>query len=347
MGKNILRLACLAALSCVTSWPASTQESPEQFFRGKRVRIIIGSSVGGGYDTYARLIARFLGKYISGNPTVFTENMPGAGGNITAQYIYAVAPKDGLHIGAVYANSLTEPLLGDNRRLKHDPSKFHYVGNANREVFVCIIRSDSPAKSFADVFERELIIGSTATGGTTRDYPTMANNLLGTKFRLVTGYPGAREILLAVERGEVQGACGLSWAVFTSHYSGWLSRGVVKVLVQEDANGDPELNRSGVPLVIDFAKNAEDRKVLTLVYSQGYFGRPYVLAPGVDQARVDALRNAFMETVRSSELLSEAKKMNLAVVPNSGEDLQRIILNMYSASSETVAKAKKALAHAQ
>lgn len=347
MRKTILILASLAALICVTAWPVSSQESSEQFFRGKRVRIIIGSSVGGGYDTYARLVARYLGKHIPGNPTVFAENMPGAGGNVTAQYIYAVAPRDGLHIGAVYANSLTEPLLGDNRRFKHDPSKFHYVGNANREVFVCVVRSDSSAKSFADVFERELIIGSTSTGGTTRDYPTMANNLLGTKFRLVTGYPGAREILLAVERGEVQGVCGLSWTVFASQYASWISKGFVRILVQEDTEGDPELNSLGVPLVVNFAKNAGDKEVLTLVYSQGYFGRPYVLAPGVSQGRVDALRKAFMETVRSNELLSEAKRINLAVVPNSGEDLQRIILNMYSASSETVTKAKKALAHAQ
>src|ERR1700674_2562945 len=126
MRKTILQLACVAALQCGTAWPASTQESPEQFFRGKRVRILIGSSVGGGYDTYARLIARYLGNHIPGNPTVFTENMPGAGGNVAAQYIYAVAPKDGLHIGAVYANSLTDPLLGEKSRMRHDPSKFNY-----------------------------------------------------------------------------------------------------------------------------------------------------------------------------------------------------------------------------
>lgn len=347
MGKAILRLACSAVLLCIAAWPALSQESPEQFFRGKRVRILIGSSVGGGYDTYARLIARYLGQYIPGNPTIVPENMPGAGGNVAAQYIYAVAPKDGLHIGAVYANSLTEPLLGDKSRMRHDPSKFNYIGNANREVFICVVRSDSPVTGFSDMFARELIIGSTSVGGPSRDYPTMANNLLGTKFRLVSGYPGAREILLAMERGEVQGACGLSWAVFAAHYSHWLSRGSVRILVQEDAEGDLELNKLGVPLVVTFAKTAQDREVLRLVYSQGYFGRPYVVAPSVDQERVDALRNAFMETVRSDQLLADAKRMNLMFMPNSGGDLQRIIAEMYAAPAEVIDRAKQALAHPQ
>lgn len=325
----------------------AADEAVAQFYRGKQLRIIIGASAGGGYDAYARLIARHIGKHIPGNPSVAPSNMPGAGSNVAAQYIYAVAPKDGTHVGALYANALTEPLLGESSRLNHDPSKFNYIGNANREVFFCALRSDAKVKNYEETFAQEVVLGATADGGPTRDYPTLANNILQTKFRVVTGYPGAREVYLALEKGEVQGACGLTWSNFSLQYEKWLTSGFVRPLVQEDSEGHPALNKMGVPRVVDFAKNAADRAVLDLVYAQSVFGRPYVLPPDVPPERVAALRNAFMAALTDKDLLAEAERLKLDVAASSGDELQALIAKMYSAPTDVVQRAKQALTRSQ
>src|SRR6266436_4367526 len=175
-----LSLMGLAALA-----PARAQDAVAQFYKGKQISLFVGSSAGGGYDTYARLLARRLGSYIPGNPTVVAQNMPGAGSNKLASYIYSVAPKDGTAIGAIFSGAILQPLLGDP--VQHDPSKFIYLGNANNEVFLCLVRTDTPAKSFQDAFNQQLIIGATNEGGSTRDFPAMLDNILGTKLRIVTG----------------------------------------------------------------------------------------------------------------------------------------------------------------
>src|SRR5262245_39681033 len=166
---------------------AQAQGAVAQFYRGKQVNLYIGTSAGGGYDTYARLLARRFGNYIPGNPAIVPQNMPGAGSNKLAGFMYAVAPRDGTAVGAIFSGAILQPLIGDTAP-PHDPSKFIYLGNANNEVFVCVARADAPAKSFQDTFTQELILGASNEGGSTRDFPAMLNNLLGTRLRIVTGY---------------------------------------------------------------------------------------------------------------------------------------------------------------
>ena len=283
---DLPRIAAASALSAlVAAGSAQAQDAVAQFYRGKQINLYIGTSPGGGYDTYARLLARRFGSYIPGNPTIVPQNMPGAGSNKLAGFMYSVAPKDGTAVGAIFSGAILQPLIGDTPT-QHDPSKFIYLGNANNEVFICIARSDAPAKAFADTFRQELIIGATNEGGATRDFPAMLVNVLGAKLRIVTGYAGSNEIILAIERNEVQGMCGVGWSSIIAQHPQWLSNGFARILAQLAARGHPAINRMGVPLAIDYAKTEDDRKVMNLMYSQLSFGRPYVLPPGVPADRV-------------------------------------------------------------
>jgi tripartite-type tricarboxylate transporter receptor subunit TctC len=336
-------LPCIiAVLAVVATGPADGQDSAEQFFRGKTINIYVGSSAGGGYDTYGRLVARHLGKHVPGQPTIVVQNMPGAGSNKAAGYIYSVAPKDGSAIGAIFPGAILQPLLGD-AAVQHEPSKFIYLGSANSDVYHCFARTDAPARSFRDALQREMILGASNEGGTTRDLPAMMNNLAGAKFRIVTGYAGSKEIGLAVERNEVHGACGIGWTGFTTLYPHWFEKKLVTMTLQLSVKGHAELNTMGVPLATEFARSKDDRQAMELVLSQGVFGRPFVLPPGVPQDRADALRKAFMAAMTDPALIADAKKANLDLEAISGADLQTLIASLYALPASIVDKAKQSL----
>ena len=273
--------------------------------------------------------------------------MPGAASNVAAAHVYSVAPKDGTVIGAIFMGAVVEPLFGAKARATHDTSRFNYIGNANRDTYMCIVRGDAPVKIFADAFDKELIVGGTAEGASTRDFPVLLRNLLGVKFKVVAGYTGSREINLAIEKGEVQGGCGQTWSSVAATYPAWFREGLVKVLAQEDADGHSALNKQGVPRTLDFAKTAEQRQILELVYTQTLFGRPYVVAPEVPPARVAALRQAFMRTMEDPELVAEAEKIKLDVSPISGERLQALIAQLYATPADVIDKARQALVYKQ
>ena len=334
-----LAAATLAAL--IAAGPAEAQDAVAQFYRGKQISLYIGSTPGGGYDAYARLLARKFSSHIPGNPAIVPQNMPGAGSNKLAGYMYSVAPKDGTAIGAIFSGAIVQPLFGD--ALAHDPSKFIYLGNANIEVFLCLARTDAPVKTFKDALEQELIIGATNEGGSTRDFPAMLNNILGAKFRLVTGYPGSNEIMLALERNEVQGTCGVGWSSVAPQRARLIDSGLARVIAQLASKGHRDLDRMGVPLAIDFAKTAEDRQVMELIYSQLMFGRPYVLPPGVPADRVAALRKAFMDTFRDREIVAEAARMKLDVDALSGEDVQAEVARAYAMPPNIIERARQAM----
>jgi len=335
-------LAVTLTALVVSLVPAEAQDTVEAFYRGKAINLYIGSSAGGGYDTYARVLARHFGKYIPGNPTVVPQNMPGAGSNKLSGYIYSVAPKDGTAIGAIFPGAVLAPLLAD-APLQHDPNKLIYIGSANSDVYTCVVRSETPVKTFGDVLTREVIVGATSDGGTSRDMPSLSNNVLGAKFRIVSGYAGTKEIALALERKEVDGLCGFGWTSINASYPDWLTRGVVRILVQENAKGHPDLNRMGVPLSVDFAKTAEDRQVMELVYTQAIFGRPFVAPPGVPPERVAALRKAFMAAFADKELLAEAQKIKLDIEALSGEEVQGLVTKAFSLPPKVIERAKQSL----
>ena len=260
--RNGVRMAD-ARRSCPLSCgaPSHAQDAVADFYRGKQVDIIVGSSAGGGYDTYARLISRHFGEHMPGNPEIVVQNMPGAGSSKAAGYVYSVAPKDGTVMAAVFPGVLLDPLIGDVQ-VQYDPNKFSYVGNANADVYICFLRSDAPAKTMQDTFSHEVILGASNAGGTTRDLPAMLNNMVGTKFRIVTGYAGSKEITLAIERNEVNGACGIGWTGLPTMHPDWFSKKLMNVIVQVDIKGHPDLNKLGVPLAAQFAKTDEDRQVI-------------------------------------------------------------------------------------
>lgn len=332
----------LAVAGLLAAAPAAAQNAIADFYRGKTVTIAAGSSAGGGLDTYGRLVARHLGRFIPGNPTVIVQNMPGAGSLTAARHLYSVAPKDGTHIATVLPSALLESLIGSTDRKTYDPTRFNYLGNANSETLVCVTRRDAPVKHFSEVFEKELIVGSTGPGSTLQEGPAVSKNLLGAKINIVAGYKGSREVSLAVLKNEIHGVCGLAWSSAKQQYQDLLDpNGVVQILVQEDSKPHPEL-QGRAPLTIDFAKTAEQRAVLEIFYSQAIFTRPFLLPPDVPEARVAALRKAFMETMKSEELQAEARKQQTEAAASPGEDVEALIRKIYATPPEIVEQLKKA-----
>ena len=333
-------VACAAILASSTSiW---AQETPEQFYKGKLVSIVVGSDAGGGYDAYARMVARHIGEHIPGNPSVTVRNMPGAGSNRAAAHLAVQAPKDGTTLGALQASAILYPLMYD-RKLQHDPSQFIMVGSANRSVYLCVVRSDAPVKTFAETFDKEVIIGTGAEGASLRELPVLLVNVLGVKLRLVGGYTGSRDITLAMERNEVHGMCGMDWSSLVTQRKDWLDSGFVRPLAQEDLSGHPELNKLGVPLTVSFAKSPTDRQVLEVIYSGNAFGRPFLLPGDVPADRVDALRNAFTAAMKDERLLAEADRSKLDISYISGAELQGLVSKLYAAPEEVIAKVKRSL----
>ena len=341
------RLVALLVLALAAATPAAAQDQAAQFYKGRQITVIVGSSPGGGYDIYARLMARHIGKYIPGNPTVIVTNMPGAGSNTAVAHIYNDAPKDGTYIGAPQNSAIMDALfdasLGNARRLRHDASKLIQIGSATTDHYVCIARADAPIKSFKEVLTKEWLIGTSQPGTSTRDYPAMLNNTTGAKIRQVSGYPGTREITLAIEKNEVQGLCGFSWSSLNAQKPDWVKSGFIRVIVQEHDKGNPEINKMGVPLAVDFATSPENRKIMELVYSSETFGRPYMLAPDIPADRVAALRKAFVLALNDKALRAEADKMQLDVDPMSGDELQKIVADLYDTPPRLVERARQAL----
>jgi tripartite-type tricarboxylate transporter receptor subunit TctC len=348
MQRLLALLAALAPALALAGLPqAHAQDSVASFYRGRQVTIVVGSPPGGGFDIYARLVGRHISKYIPGNPNVIVSNMPGAASNTSLAHITNVAPRDGTVIGAPQNSAITDALfdlqLGNARRLRHDATKLIQIGSATTDHYVCIGRGDGPIKTFKDALTQEFLIGSSQPGTSTRDYPAMLNHTTGAKIRQVSGYPGTREITLAIEKNEVQGLCGFSWSSLNAQRPDWVSSGFIRVVVQEHDKGNPEVNKMGVPLAVDFATSPENRKIMELVYSSETFGRPYVIAPEVPADRVAALRKAFMETMKDDELLAEARRMRLAIDPISGEELQELAGKIFATPRDLVEKTKAAM----
>jgi tripartite-type tricarboxylate transporter receptor subunit TctC len=339
------RLMAAAAVLWLAS-PAAAQDVIAEFYKGKSIRFVIGAITGGGNDAYARLVARHLGKHIPGNPALTPINMPGASGRIAAANIFTIAARDGTAIGSTTPGVITDPLWAGEEgkdRFNYDPVRLVYLGSAQMATYNCYVRADAPVKTFADVLTTEVILGAASEGGSTRDAPVLLNNVLGTKFRVISGYPGTREILVAIERGELQGVCGMGWDAMYSQRPDWLEKGVIRVLVQENLSGHPLFDRMGVPKSIDFAKTPEDRATIELAYLQQAFGRPYILPPGTPHERVTALRKAFLAATHDEDLLAEAQKMRVEVRPLSGEDMQALVTKMYAMPRALVDRTRDAL----
>jgi tripartite-type tricarboxylate transporter receptor subunit TctC len=350
-GNSIFACSIFACTMIAAPLAQAQDVSPAaiaDFYRGKVVTIVAGSSVGGGLDVYARLVARHLSRFIPGNPSVVATNMPGAGSLIAAKHLYSIAPKDGTHIAIFLPGAIFDPLFGTTDRNTFDPTKLNYIGNGNSETVVCITRRDAPVKNYGEIFEKELVIGATGPGSTLVDYPVMTRNLLGAKLKIISGYKGSREVSLAIMQGELQGICGLAWSSAKLQYHDLFDpNGVVKVFAQEDVKEHRELAGKNIPLSIDFAKTPEQRQALELFYTQGIITRPFALPPGVPPTRVAAIRKAFIDTMRDPELQADAERQKTDAVPQTGEEVQQIVDKLYASSPEVIKKLKEAMAAKQ
>jgi len=341
---NLSGAAAIGALCAAFAASPASAQSVADFYKGKNVSIIVGSSPGGGFDLYARLIGRHMSTYMPGNPSMVVSNMPGAGSIRLAQHIFNVAPKDGTVIGAIFSGAIVEHLIGTRaKKPEYDPAKFTYIGSANSEAYVCLARKDAKAQSFADVLNTEVVLGASASGGSTVDFPHVLRNVLGAKFKVVSGYPGTNEISMAIESGEVQGSCGYAWSTVQSRRRHWINDNLVNILLQEVPTPHPTLTKMGVPTAQEFAKTDEQRAILNLFYSQLQFGRPYVSGPGVPADRVAALRKAFVDTLNDPELRKEAEKLKIDIDILEGSAMQKLISDLYATPADIVAKTRAAV----
>lgn len=331
----ILKWACTIAVVVGLQMSCAHAQSPTDFYKGNTVDIIVGSSVGGGYDIYGRLLARYIGKHLPGNPTVVVKNMEGAGGLRLANWLYNVAPKDGTVIGTFGRGIPFDPILG-GKRAQFAANKFNWIGSMNDEVSVCVAWQ-APEARFEDVFSKELIVGGTGSTAGSDIYPRVMNGIFGTKMRVISGYPGGNDITLAMQRGEVKGRCGWSWSSVKVNHMPWVEDKTLNLLVQLSLEKHPDL--PNVPLIMDFVKSDEQREILRLVLAQQVLGRPFAAPPEVPADRVAALRKAFMDTMKDPGFLAEAEKTKLEIAAVSGEAIQRLVREVYEIPAEIGEKA--------
>jgi tripartite-type tricarboxylate transporter receptor subunit TctC len=328
----------IAAL--LTAWlsPAASAESVEDFYRNRNVSLVIGYNVGGGYDTYARILARYMGKYIPGRPNLIPQNMVGAGSLRAASFLYNVAPKDGSAFGMVSRDMATEPLLGD---AKFDSSKFTWLGSITDEVSLCATWHASPVKNWNDVMTKGVTFGASSGGADTDLSAILLRNVFGAKIKLVSGYPGGAAINLAMERTEVEGRCGWSWGSIKSQSADWIRDKKLNLLIQFALEKSPEL--PDVPLILDLATNDEQRQILRVIMARQLIARPFVAAPGIPEDRKQALRNAFDATMKDPDFRADAAKASLEVNPADGATIEKLLAELYRTPKDVVDKAKLAI----
>lgn len=337
---DVARLLALACALIAQLPVAALADEVEDFYAGKQVSLYIGYSPGGGYDTYARVLARHIGRHIPGNPTVVPQNMPGAGSLTLANFLYNIAPKDGTVLGTIGRGLAMEPLLG-GAGTRFDATRYSWIGSMNSEVSVCASWHTSSIKSVDDMRTRELIAGGTGSGSDTDTFPLVLSNLLGLKIRLISGYPGGNDVLLAMERGEVDGRCGWSWGSVVAVRPDWLTEGKITILLQLALDKHPDL--PDVPLVMDLARSDDERMAMELIFARQVMGRPYVAPPEIPAARRDALRRAFDATLVDPEFLADARRIDLELNPVTGEQIEALIARMYGASASAVRLASDAI----
>jgi tripartite-type tricarboxylate transporter receptor subunit TctC len=333
---EFLRLLGLLAAAWLAA-PSAHAQSVEEFYAGKVVTLYIGFSPGGGYDTYGRLVARHIGQYIPGNPTIVPVNMEGAGSLRLANWLYNAAPNDGLSIGTVNRGIPFEPMVGKREFAQFDPTKFTWIGSANNETSICAAWERTGITRIEQLYDQELFVGGTGPSADDHVFPTLVRGVLGLKMNLVTGYAGGNDVDFAMERGELDGRCGWSWSSVKATRSTWLEAGSIKILLQLAMEKAPDL--PDVPLVMDLAENEDDRQILRLFMLRLVLGRPYLGPPGIPEDRAEALRRAFDRMVEDPQFLAEAERSRLEVSPTTGEEVQRLLAEAYATPRELIERA--------
>ncbi|MFM0502057.1 Bug family tripartite tricarboxylate transporter substrate binding protein [Paraburkholderia caffeinilytica] len=328
-----------AALAISTAWLGiAYAESVQDFYSGRTVNLNIGYSVGGGYDMYARLLAKHLGDHLPGKPTITPQNMPGAGSLKAANYLYSVAPKDGATIGTFGRTMPEEPLFG---QADYDARKLVWLGSMDSDVSLCVTWHTSAIKTFQDLLTKPSRFGGQGAGS---DPDVMANtikNLFHAKLQLVTGYPGSNESALAMQRGEIDGECGTSWSTLRMRHPDWLRDHKVNLIVQMALEKHPDL--PNVPLLSDLTSDPETKKILKVIAASQVLARPFAAPLGIPADRADALRKAFADTMKDPAFLADAKSLGVEVRYVSPQQISTVLEDVYQTSPEQIAKAKAAV----
>jgi len=330
-------IATAAAILLVT--PAAAAD----YYAGKTVDLVVGNYPGGGYDIYARALGRHLGRNIPGNPTIVVKNMPGAGSAKAGHHISTIAPKDGLSIGAITPGAIIGPLLDEKPESIFDPLKVTYLGTANAGPRICATYGNSKIKRFEDALNNKLVLGGVSPGDAVHDYAYLIKRTTNAQVEVVAGYKGTLDLALAMERGEVDGACGWDWSSAKSQKPEWIRDGKLNILAQLGPNENAELTQMGAPQIWKFMKDDAARQVHEMVVSQQAFTRPYFVATGTPAELVTTLRAAFAATMRDQEYLADAKKMRIDVSPLPGATVQELIQKLYATPKDITERAKAAI----
>jgi tripartite-type tricarboxylate transporter receptor subunit TctC len=330
-----IAISVVVALGLALPAPA---RSAEDFYRGHTITILVGFTAGGGYDLYARVLARHMGRHVPGNPAIVVQNMPGAGSLKATQFVYSHAPQGETVLATVSRGMVTEPLLND---AKFDATKLTWLGSITSETSVCATWSASPVRSWPDMFAREFTLGGSATGADPDTFALILRNVFGAKVKLVTGYPGGNDINLAMERGEIDGRCGWSWTSIKSQKTEWLRNRKISLLAQFGMARHADL--PDIPLVLDRATDAEQRQILRLLIAGQFVGRPFFTSPDIPIDRKMALRSAFDETMKDPQFLEEAAKLDLEISPITGAVIDTFLADLYRTPKDVVRKAVAAV----
>ena len=311
-------------------------EAPQDFYKNRQLRMIVGHAAGNDYDLAGRLLARHLAKHLPGEPTIVVQNLPGAASVAAANYLYVQAPRDGTVFGSFSRNLPSQALMGQ-ANLEVDPRRFNFIGATSLPSRACVRWHTAPVKSPADLFTQELIVGGAGAGSSLSTLPTLFNHVLGTRFRVIEGYKGTTDVVLAVERGEVQGACA-SYGQFRI-YEQLIRDGKLVFLLR--AEEEPIPDAPEVPSIFDYAKTAEQRQLMRFVLASTEFGRPYVLPPDVPGDRVEVMRRAFAEALRDPALVAEAARIKMDMTYRPPDHLERVLASLYETPPALIATVKK------
>ncbi|MCC6886961.1 MAG: hypothetical protein IT536_00270 [Hyphomicrobiales bacterium] len=338
-GRRRMALSIVAlALAAPTSGAGA-----QDYYAGKTIDLVVGNYPGGGFDIYARALARHLGRHIPGQPAVVVKNMPGAGSAKAGVHISQIAPKDGLSIGAVTPGAITGPLLDDKPQSLFDPSKVIYLGTANSGTRICATYASSRVRSFKQAMTEKTIVGAVAPGDAVHDFAYMIRAVTGAALNVVPGYKGTLAVTLAMERGEVDGACGWEWSSAKAQKPEWIRDGKLSLLLQIAPQPNDELSRLNVPRLWEFIHDETARRVAELIVSQQAFQRPYFVAPGTPDAYVAILRRAFDATLRDEQFLADATKLRIDVSPLPGATVQSLVQAFYATPRDIVERARRAI----
>jgi tripartite-type tricarboxylate transporter receptor subunit TctC len=332
-----VQFALWIAMTCLPMQGARAQ-SVEDFYRGKTITILVGFTPGGGYDLNARTIGRFLGKHIPGNPKVIIQNMPGAGSLVSINYLSNIAPKDGTVLGTFSRGVPFEPLMG-NKSAQFDPRDLNWIGSPSRETNLVFVRENTPFKTFNDLKTNEMVVATTGGGADTGMFPVIVNAIFKTKLKIVSGYPGATETLLAVERGEADGMAGLSWGYVKASRPAWVQEKRIRVLMQLGMTRAADL--PDVPTALEVVSDASDRQLLELFLARLAIAWPIAAPSKVPADRIAALRQAFVATMQDPEYRAEAERQALEVAPVSGEEISQIMKTIYASPEPVIQRARQ------